>query len=90
MSEKKDPWCEDKPFAEGWPRGVKPVTDAEVGVLGTDRAGALYFDGKPVFVRKKITFTWVQGIFAILAALATAIVAVVEVLTFLGLNQSCG
>ncbi|MBU4244981.1 MAG: hypothetical protein KUA35_10110 [Pseudodesulfovibrio sp.] len=52
--------------------------------LGVGGNGALYFDGEQIALSKKITLTWMQGLFAIMAAVATAAVAVVEVFTFLG------
>jgi hypothetical protein len=48
--------------------------------------GALYFDGEQIALSKKITLTRTQGFFAIMAAVATGAVAVVEVLNFFGLG----
>ncbi|MBI9080462.1 MAG: hypothetical protein JEY79_12065 [Pseudodesulfovibrio sp.] len=90
MGSRKDPWFDDKPFKEGWPKGVRPFLLGDSERLGVGRDQSLYYDGKKVLVSKKITLTWLQSFIAILAAAATIAIAAVEVLTFLGLSQACG
>lgn len=69
---------------KGWPPGVRSIDFENLALFGVDGEGGLYFDGKKVEVRKVISLTKCQAIFASLAAIATVVIAAVELLTFLG------
>ena len=66
----------------GWAKHVRTVNFQDIGRLGVSADGrTLYWDGKPVVVRKKISLTWWQFTLALIAALgsfASGLVAVLE------------
>jgi hypothetical protein len=53
-------------------------------LFGLDAEHRLYWDGKPVQLRQRLSLSRWQAAFAIIASLSAAVVAVVEVLSFLG------
>ena len=57
----------------GWPAGVRPISMDGIDHLGVGDDGTLYWDGKPVEVRKSLTLTTMQKVGA-LAVAASAIV----------------
>ena len=57
-----------------WPKGIRPISWDEEG-LGVDRAGALYWMGKPVMMRRQLELRWIELTLAILVALATLVQA---------------
>lgn len=83
MSDEKDKWFEQKAFKEGWPKGVKPIGAYE-DVLGINKRGNLFFEGKEVEIKKRFSLTGWQNLFAGAAASATVLIAIVEILNFLG------
>jgi len=54
-----------------WPPGIRPLTFGDYG-LEIDRDGILYWDGKPVMIRRKFELRWYELILATIATIATA------------------
>ena len=50
----------------GWPEGVRPISVDGLDHLGVDDDGALFWDGRPVEVRKSLTLTTMQRIGAVI------------------------
>lgn len=66
-----------------WPPGVRSIAIDEADALGVDAEGTLYWHGKPVEIRRPIELSPWQAGFAILAAVATAITAAIDVIGYL-------
>jgi hypothetical protein len=77
------PW---QPNEQAWPPSVRAIGQDELGCLGIDRSGNLYWDGKPVEVRHFSLTRWqrvgavIVGLFAAVAAIATSVQAWVAAL----------
>jgi hypothetical protein len=56
-----------------WPKGVEGITYSDIGKLGVDRDGRLHWDGKPVEVQRRLRFSRMQTIGAVLVGLAAII-----------------
>lgn len=54
-----------------WPPGVRPLGIAEDDLIGTDGKGGLYWDGKPIEVRKRLDLTRGERLFALVVGLFT-------------------
>ena len=63
-------WAPTKP----WPKGVRGVARNELDVLGVDKRGRLYWDGKPIEVRE-FSLRWPERALAV-AGLIVAFTAV--------------
>ena len=74
----------NSPYKKGWPLGVSPITCADIESLGVGKDGRLYWDGKPIEIRKTPSLSWWQKMGAIAATVSAVVVAFVELLTFLG------
>lgn len=61
----------EEPDTSRWPTGVRPITVEQLGYIGVDSTGGLYWDGKPVEVRKRLDLSWPEKTFAIIVGLAT-------------------
>lgn len=59
------------------------MDDGTMKGLGVDDDGILYWDGKPVEIKKKISFGWLVNSAAVVAALATCVQAAVAVMTYM-------
>lgn len=59
---------------EGWPAGVRPISQDGLECLGVGNDGAIYWEGKPIEVRKTLYLGRWQRIGAITLA-ASAVVA---------------
>jgi hypothetical protein len=69
------------PPPENWPEGVRPIAFEGLDHLGVGEDGALYWDGKPVEVRRVLHFNWWQRVGAVavaLSAVASAGAAVIS------------
>jgi hypothetical protein len=62
----------------GWPSGVEPIGVEDLNRLGIDREHQIYWEGRPIEIRKSIVLTGFQKFIAsvvtvvgLLAALAT-------------------
>lgn len=67
---------------DDWPKHVRPISIEGLGLLGIDAQHRLYWDGRPVELRRALTFWQSLGavavvISAIVGALASAIQAYV-------------
>ncbi|MDH1232085.1 hypothetical protein N5C18_10805 [Stenotrophomonas sp. GD03930] len=58
------------------------MKDGTIKGLGVDSDGNLYWDKKPIELKQRLTFSWWVNAAAILAAIATAVQAVVAVLAY--------
>jgi hypothetical protein len=95
------PELKSEPEAEPEPQGrnVHPVDMTDLSRLSIDRDGRLYWDGKPVEVRRRISMSRAQVIgasivaaFVVIGAIASAIqgaVAAGELACRLGWSSSC-
>jgi len=61
------------PTPDGWPKGVRPISQTGLRHLGVGDDGQLYWDNSPVQVGRKIDLTWPQIIFGILSLLVAAV-----------------
>jgi hypothetical protein len=58
-----------------WPKGIRTISIDEVGALGVDAKGELYWHGKPVEIRRPLDLTWRQKLVAGIVATATVFAA---------------
>jgi hypothetical protein len=65
-----------------WPKGIRPLSLDEEG-LGIDREGLLYWNGKPVLIRRKFELRWIELTLAAIATLATVVQAIAAVAPFI-------
>jgi hypothetical protein len=63
------PWTANK---ERWPPGVRAIGMEEMDCLGVDRRGNLYWDGKPVEVRRFSLTGWQAFVATVIAGFAAA------------------
>jgi len=54
-----------------WPAGIRQISVKQMGYMGVDDAGTLYWDGKPIEVRKRLDLTRGERVFAVLVGLFT-------------------
>lgn len=57
----------------GWPNGVRPISLDGLAHIGVGPDGDLYWDGKPVVVRKGVSLTGLQKAGALIVGLAAVI-----------------
>jgi hypothetical protein len=57
---------EENARRRGWPPGVRPVTLESFDLLGVDKDNRLYWDGKPVEVRRRFDLTFWQKLGAVI------------------------
>ncbi len=57
---------------------VHGLTMEELGRLGIDERNNLYWDGKPLITRRKVTLPLFVNVAAVLAGLATALIAFIQ------------
>lgn len=63
-----------------WPRGIRPISVDEMGSLGIDVDGLIYWNGMPIQVRRKIELRAWELSIAIIATAATVIQAAVALM----------
>ena len=66
-----------------WPRDVKPVSFNGLTLFGVDGQRQLYWDGRPVEIKKLLSLTAWQRIGTILVTLSAVAVATVQVWHFI-------
>lgn len=49
----------------GWPEEVRPISVEGMGLMGVDGQGMLYWDGKPVEVRRRLDLSRGERWFAV-------------------------
>lgn len=59
------------PGAPGWPTGVHPIPIEGMALMGVDEQGMLYWDGKPVEVRRRLELSRGERWFAVGVGLFT-------------------
>lgn len=64
------------PNLSTWPKGIRSISLEEAGALGVDAKGELYWQGKPVEIRRPLDLTVGQFWLAVIVAVATAFAAV--------------
>jgi hypothetical protein len=57
----------------GWPKNVRSIAPNGVLFLGIDEKNQLYWDGKPIEIQRRLKFSRLQIIGAVLVGLATLI-----------------
>lgn len=63
-----------------WPEGVRAISIDGTSFIGVHmETGELYWDGKKVVVQKPITLGWFERVLAVLAAIGTFGVFILEV-----------
>ncbi|MBI1256551.1 MAG: hypothetical protein GC204_03685 [Chloroflexi bacterium] len=73
-----------------WPEGVRHLSIDGMALIGVDADGLLYFDGKPVAMRRQLDLTLLQAVFAGAALLALAVQTGLDVARFLGFGAHIG
>jgi len=61
---------------------ISPITIGQLGRIGVDEKGRLYWDNRPVVTEEKIKLQWWVNVAIILGALSTAVLATIELLRF--------
>ncbi len=74
-----------QPFAEGktpddWPTEVRQISFQGLNLLGVDRSGQLYWDGKRLQTVARLN--WYERVLATIAALGTGSVALFDAIRF--------
>jgi hypothetical protein len=64
------------PDQSTWAKGIRSISMEEAGALGVDAKGELYWQGKPVEIRRPLDLTWQQNLLAWIVAVATMVAAV--------------
>ncbi len=65
---------------------VKTITIGQLDRLGVDGQNRLYWDGKPLVTEERIVLARWVNVSVVVGSASTLLVAVVEVLRFLGLG----
>ena len=66
-----------------WPDGVEQLTFEHTAKLGVGRDNQLYWDGKPIVTKSKISLPWFVNVAAVAAGLAAVVMAGLDILRFL-------
>jgi len=64
-------------------RPVNPISINQLGDLGVDEKGKLYWQSRPVVTEQKVTLEWWVNVAVVAAAVATVVQASVDVMTSL-------
>jgi hypothetical protein len=67
---------------------IHGITYDELGRLGVDDDNRLYWDEKPVVLESRLALAWWVNIAVVVGALATAVLASIEVLKFCGFGPA--
>lgn len=67
LSDKPEP---DRPK---WPKDVAPISYGDMDRLGVGPDGRLYWDGKPVEVQRRLRFSRLQTVGALIVGLAAVV-----------------
>lgn len=70
------------PKPEEWPPGIRGISIEEVGAIGVDARGDLYWQGKQVEIRRPLALSFWQKLGAVLVAASTVSMAVLDVLRY--------
>ena len=66
-----------------WPSHVEEIGIGHIGYLGIDSKGNLYWDGKPIEVRKTFDLRWWQIALAVMTALGAFLSGIVALYSVL-------
>lgn len=66
-----------------WPRNVRTLGISATDYMGQDDDGNLYWDGQPLAFKHRFTFTWWQGLGAVVVAVSTLGMFVLDLLRYL-------
>ncbi len=66
-----------------WPKGVRPISIVGTALFGLDGDLTLYWDGKPVEIKKTLSLNLWQNTLAAIKSFSALAVAVVEVSSFI-------
>ncbi len=58
-----------------WPPGIRPISLEGLDHIGVGAGGDLYWDGKPIVVRKGLTLSTLQNAGALIVGLAAVVAA---------------
>ena len=64
---------------------IRTIKQVDLDNLGIDEGNNLYWQGRPVVLERRIALPWFVNFFAIVGGLATATIAVIEVLQYFGI-----
>ena len=53
---------------EHWPPGVQQMNIGQIGMLGVDNENQLYWDGRPVEIRRRVSLSFWQAVGTFLIA----------------------
>jgi len=81
MDDRKHPAQSTADGEKGWPPGVRPISQDGLGHLGVSDDGTLYWDGRPVEVRRSFSLTWWQTVGAALVTIAAVVSAAAAVVS---------
>ncbi len=56
-----------------WPRGVEPIAVEDLGRLGIDAEGRLFWDGRPVEIRRRLVLSGAQKALAVLVSVVAVL-----------------
>ena len=56
-----------------WPHNVKQISMGGISLLGIDDQNQLYWDGKPVEIKRRLKLSWLQFFAAAIVGLATVV-----------------
>ncbi len=70
-----------------WPQGVRRISQEGLNLIGVGNDGHLHWDGIPVHTAHRLNLSKFQAGFALCAALAAVLVAVLDLLRFIGLGS---
>lgn len=62
---------------------IKPITITQLGNLGVDDSGQLYWNGQPVITETRVRLTLWVNISIIVSGLSAAIIAILSIVNFL-------
>lgn len=71
------------PSKSHWPDEVKPISLEGMDYMGVGEDGTLYWDGKPIVVRRTVDLNWWQTLLAFITAMSAAIVVTVSIFEYL-------
>ena len=65
---------------------IRTITMNDLNNLGIDEGNNLYWEGQPLVVRHRMSLPWFVNVAVIVGGLATAIMAAIHVLQYLGIQ----
>jgi hypothetical protein len=72
---------------EGWPKNVRPISLDGMDRLGVSNDGKLFWDGRPIAIKKYFSLTFWQKLGAFLTVVGTFLSGVCELLKMFGIGH---